>query len=183
MTLDSRLKTLDFRRVQLPLLKVKAAQYRSHTMSASTVRGVLGITTDEAIRLLQVGALWAWNLASPKTDPYYRFLTISVNALTRDAARDLLDDDSLTPKPVPATAEAAIAALLDAIPSQDKSKPWITSVRFAELFNIERTHKNDLIRDGVLAQVPGTKYRKGPGGYANLTRSSVEHFLKDRLAC
>lgn len=173
------------RPVQPPLLKVKPAQYRAHTMSTATVRGVLGITTDEAVQLLQLGALWAWDLASPGSDPCYRFLTLSVTALTRDAARELLDDCTLTARPTPATAEAAIAALLKSIPSPVSSAniPWITSTRFAELFNIERTHKNDLIREGLLAQLPGTTFRKGPGGYAYLSRASVERFLTERLAC
>ncbi len=169
---------------QLHLPKLKSAIYRRPTMSTETVRGVLDMTTDEVIAFCQFGNLWAWDVASPHADPCYRFLTRSVSAWTRETAREQLEDTDSAPVVTPATAEEAIADLLSRLPSpvSTENRPWITGPELRRLLNVERTHLLDLVREGVLSQLPGTQFRKGPGGYPLIARASVEIFLKQRLA-
>ena len=170
---------------QLNLPKLKSALYRRATMSTETVRGVLDFSTDQVVAFLQFGNLWAWDLASPGSEPCYRFLTASVNAWTRETAHEALADFEADARRTPDTAEEAIANLLACLPSpvSAANRPWITGHELRQLFNIERTHLLDLVREGVFPQLPGTQFRQGPGGFPLIPRAAVERFLNERIAC
>ena len=169
---------------QLHLPKLKAALYRRVTMSTETVRGVLDLSTDQVMSFHQFGNLWAWDLASPGSKPCYRFLTVSVNAWTREAAHEALDDVEADARRTPDTAEEVIAQLLACLPTpvSAANRPWITGHEVRRLFNIERTHLIELVNEKVFPQLPGTQYRPGPRGYPLISRPAFEKFLAERLS-
>lgn len=61
-------------------------------------------------------------------------------------------------------------------------KPWIAGERVRHILNCGSTHLINLIDDGELAQMPGTNYRRGPNGSAQIPLANFKSFLKRRLA-
>lgn len=170
-------------------LPLKLPRYDLPVMEVGTAIGVLfstcpGITADQVRELVERGAIWAWNVASPGSKlADLRLLTPSVTAI--ENARELLDDDFAISDPFPAAAPSAIAMVMAWLDKHTTclGKPWFTGKQLANAFGFRRTHMLDLVRENVFLQIPGTQFRKGPGGYPLIPRTAVEKFLTERLAC
>lgn len=57
-------------------------------------------------------------------------------------------------------------------------KPWFDGERLRHVLCCSATHVTNLVDEGWLAEMPGTAYRRGPGGAPKITRASLERFLK-----
>lgn len=181
----------------------RQVRYVAPTMELGTARGVLqhhapGITEDQVRELIERGAFWAWNVAEdPKgKHPELRLLTCSVAALctgraslaerAESALSDLLDDPYTLAKPVPATAEEAVDALMHhatRTTQQGKPHPLITGAQVKLLLCIRRTHLITLVASNALPKAPGTDYRPGPNGFPLIRREDLQAFLEARLVC
>ena len=60
-------------------------------------------------------------------------------------------------------------------------KPWIAGERVRFILNCSSTHLINLIDGGDLGQMPGTSYRRGPNGSAQIPLASFKDFMKRRL--
>lgn len=61
------------------------------------------------------------------------------------------------------------------------SEGWLAGEAVRLILNCGSTHLINLIDDGELAQMPGTSYRRGPNGSAQIPVASLKDFLKRRL--
>lgn len=162
-------------------LKIRDVRYSRPTMGVETARGVLDITEDAVIQLIERGAFWAWDISAPGARRrMLRILSASVSAMTHDRAVELLEDQLALVTPFPATAEAAIALVMSGVP---KDKPFVTAKDIKRALNFGRTHMNDLVDAGALPELAGTTRRPGPNGHAVIHRDAFVAFLKDRLVC
>ncbi|GEM_PF-1708829 len=180
---------------QLSLPRIARVKYVAPTMELGTARGVLqhhapGITEDQVRELIERGAFWAWNVAEDADGKYpeLRLLTASLAAFCtpQSALADLMDDPYALAKPVPATAELAVANLMDHVSRftlQRTPHPLITGEQVKLLLCIRRTLLIRLVASKALPQAPGTQYRTGPRGYPLIRRQDLAAFLEARLVC
>lgn len=172
---------------QLNLRGFKTPRYDHAVIEVAASIGHLnrscpGITTDQVRQLVIRGALWAWDVSSPKAQtPELRLLSASI-AECHDAGA-LLDDEFAMCAPVPSTPEGAVAVVMKWIAKHcSPGKPWITSEELGNALLIQRTHIVDLFREGALARVSGSPdFRKGPRGYVIVAREEVERFLTENI--
>lgn len=61
-----------------------------------------------------------------------------------------------------------------------EDKPWIEGERARLILNCSSTHLLNLVEDGELETMPGTKWRRGPGGSPQVKREAFADFLKRR---
>ena len=145
-------------------------------------RACPGITADQVRGLIERGAIWAWNVASPGADtPELRLLTISVSVL--DNVQELLDDPFGPCLPYPVNGQSAVDLVISWLDKhcRNAGKPFFTSKQIAWALSLGRTHVLDLVREKVLPQLPGTQFRQGPRGWAYISRPAVITFLTQRL--
>jgi hypothetical protein len=160
-------------------LPLKDPRYTRPTMGVETARGILDLSEDALFQLLERGAFWAWNIATPGAErTMLRLLTHSVSALTRDRAVELLEDQLALCSRVPATEADAINLVVAGLST---GKPYVTSRDIKRALNFGRTHMNDLLDARALPELPGTQRRPGPNGHAFIPRDAFVQFLKDRL--
>lgn len=165
---------------QPELPRLRFARYHLPTLGVETAKGALDVTEDELFQLLDRGAFWAWHVESPGADrELIRLLTFSVQAVTRDRARQLLDNEFELCTAVPATADDACALVLNAC--RDKTKPFLSGKEIRRVLNFGRTHLIDLVASGALKLLPGSTYRPGPNGFPLVPRIAFEQFLQERI--
>lgn len=79
-------------------------------------------------------------------------------------------------------AEMFTEVLRGCSPHGPLGQTWIAGERVRMILNCSSTHLINLIDDGELEQMPGTNYRRGPNGSAQIPLASFKGLLKRRLA-
>jgi hypothetical protein len=127
----------------------------------------------EITGLADEGWLWAWNIAAPgATRTEWRFLTASIAHLAGGPWDQLLGSNVL-PRRHPSAWPDVLALVL---PSH--SKPFFTAKEIKRALNLRKQHFLNLVSSSAL---PGTDYRRGPGGSCSIARPNFIHFLEARL--
>ena len=156
--------------------------YRWPVMHVGTAAGKLDLSCDQVLRLIERGAVWAWDVGSPRSKlRELRLLSHSVNAVSPARARELLADEMALCSPAPASLDDAIEIILEAATAGYPPRDHLSGPQIRRALAIGRSHLITLLEHGALTLVPGTSYRPGPGGHPLITRSSVELFLRDRI--
>lgn len=164
-------------RQQLPLpLRVPAP--RLPLLAIETAKDLLDLHEDDLFQLIDRGALWAFNIGSESAErPEIRILAQSLAHLGKERARDLIEEPTVECTRYPVTIEQSVALILAGF---KHDKPFLTAKEISRVCNCGRTHRVDLVREGALPQMPGTKFRRGPGGSALISRLAFAAFLEAR---
>lgn len=164
-------------RVQLTL-PIKSARLDLPLRAIETAKDNLALHEDDLFQLIDRGALWAFNIGSESAErPEIRILAKSIDALGRKQAADWIEHPEATCIRYPVTIEQAINLILAGF---KHDKPFLTAKEISRVCNCGRTHRVDLVREGALPQMPGTKFRRGPGGSALVARQGFAKFLEAR---
>lgn len=141
--------------VEAPMLGIAAA------------RDILHLDVDMVLELIADRKLaWAWNIGLGKRRSEIRILARCLRGYQAS-------NTSCNLAEVPQ--EEIIAHIL----AREK-KPWIEGVTLKHLLACENDLIIDLVTARELAVMPGTNWRRGPGGSPSITRESVINFLKRR---
>jgi len=156
---------------QIPL-KLADPRYKRPTMAVETAKGILDLTEDDVVALVDEGALVAWDIRSPGSERReLRILTASVSEYAAARKEDAAVEHASSIRP-----QAAIQSVL---PRHEK--PFLTGPEIKRALNCGRQHLINLVDAAVLPQMPGTKYRQGPGGWPVIPRAQFVHFLETRV--
>ena len=146
------------------------ARYRAPVLTLNAACGVTGLPEHALLDAVDCGQVIAWNIATQDAGRReLRILAGSAEAFHRAecAAGYECEMD-------PA---AAIAAVLRG----SGDRPWITGTLFARLLRCSSNHVLNLVAEGSLKLLPGTKVERGWNGAPRLTRESVHEFLRTRM--
>lgn len=159
-------------------LKLQDPRYKRPTMAVETAKGILDLTEDEIVALVDEGALVAWDIRGPAAERReLRILTASVSEYSAACRAEATPHAALrTPHSTTIRPQAAIAQVL---PKHEK--PFLTGPEIKRALNCGRQHLINLVDASVLPQMPGTKYRQGPGGWPVIPRAQFIAFLSSRV--
>jgi hypothetical protein len=148
-------------------------RYRRPMMPVAAVKGILDITEDQVIELVEVDlALWAWNIANPDASRReVRILTQSVARYQELSGQGITVQDRGFELP----------QVLGFILGDGNGKPWLTGVEVQRKLNCGSTLVLHLVESRALALLDGTDYRRGPSGSPCITRQSFIRFLETRI--
>jgi hypothetical protein len=157
--------------VQLPLPRLADPRYKGPLCAIETAKDLLGRSEDEIGLLVDGGQVVAFDIRSPgaaRRD--LRILTASISEFNRDSgSEDWVS--TITPA-------QAVALVMRGFKTD---KPYVTGKEIKAVLNCGRQHGVNLVSSKVLPQMPGTKYRRGPKGYALIPRPDFVQFLTHRL--
>jgi len=133
-----------------------------------------GHDEDDILALIEEGAIpWCWNIAlNPRN--MARELRILPDCINHYQATAGARDFTKT-FPNLATLEHVLAHLL-----HGDDKPFLRSTTIRFLLNCGGQHIINLIDAGILIEMPGTSYKRGPTGAAAIRRASFLRFLQTR---
>ena len=167
--------------------KLSGLRYHRPLMTVNAAAGMLDCAEDEVVTLILKGKLVAWNIAKPGASRReLRILARSVawcasfNGVGKSAERRIWRWSKI------------LALLLRGIPNRPpkslkysavvRSKPaWITGAELRRILNCGSTHIISLVESKALKVLPGTDWRRGPGGSPLIRRDSFLTFLENRL--
>ena len=157
------------RQIPLPLPR---ADYVAPTMTLHTAaKAILRCTEEQVRELVDDGALVAWDI---RTDDASRSV---LRLLTQSVVECQRDNPDFSPCYHSMIApDFACKALLP-----DHEKPFVTGPEVKNALLFGRQHLINLVDAGTLAQLPGTHYRRGPGGWPVIDRQSYITFLETRI--
>lgn len=125
-----------------------------------TVCALRDCDTAEVLEMIEEGTLpYAFNIASKSSRRELRIFS-----------------GSLAPEQSVPELPQVMAAIVPA-------SAEITTPQISRAFNCDYDHVLALILAGHLQRVPGTKWRRGPGGAARVLRTSAIRFLEQRRCC
>ena len=140
-----------------PLMPIQAVMWR------------LDVDEAGAMALVEDGRLfWAFNIASEADGarPCVRVLTQSVADYLAGRAANAGGEDGGEWR--------RVAALIF------PAKPVIATCELARSLNCSRQQTADLIAEGAIRLVPGSRPRRGPGGQAQIVTASASEWLRQR---
>ena len=171
--------TLAFRQTNMDL---RDARYVLPVMPVATAKGVLSLTEEEIVELIDEGNLAAWDIRSEASArPEYRILT---NAVRHYADQRNAELGRLAGVFEPETAISLVLSFLDAPhspPLHSTLVPFYTGAEIKRALNCCRQHLIDLVTEDALPQMPNTHFRRGPGGWPVIARASFQNFLERRI--
>lgn len=138
------------------------------TISAARAK-LPGHDEDDILALIEDGYLLAFNIAlqpPPLMARELRILPPSLDLYARQFSKT----------PVRAFAHTWPRVLL-----AGEDKPFLFAPTVALMLTCSPTHVTNLIDAGLLRQLDGTRYSRGPNGAACILRESFLGFLKSRL--
>lgn len=158
--------------LQIPFRAIKR-DASAPLMSVNAAMGKLELSELEVMNLIEghpQRIAWAWDIGTSDRQRDVRILARSVNGYFTTADSD---------EPTCGLAREAVASIVAHILAREK-KPFISCPRLAVLFVCTARHIMNLVKNGDLQVLPGTGWRRGPSGSANITKTSVEQFLTER---
>lgn len=162
--------------VALPASALLAVPPFRPTLGMDGAKHLLDLSEDEVISLIDQGLLsHAWNIGLGARREI-RLLRRCIDAYAawcanpRTGRRGLPDTGSI--------ANDAVIHLSLLPPGHDK--PFLTNGQIQRALNCVSDHVLNLIAAKELAQLPDTKFGRGPAGSALVTLASFQQFLKSR---
>jgi hypothetical protein len=125
--------------------------------------------TEEVQEMLDEGRItWAWNIATRQAKrAEVRFL---VHALDAAAKGERFD----------ASLDVVARLLAGHLVKRGQTPPFIRGKDFARIFATGSDHVSHLLEEGTLKRLPGTDWRRGPGGSAVIGWDQFLAFLDER---
>lgn len=154
----------------IPVPELSEPLIRCPVMSIEAAKGALGCDQREVIALIGTWLI-AWDIAMPGAGRgERRILTRSISLAAK------FPDTTLRP---PKWIWREVLALISSPASAFQS--WISGVEIRRSLNCSALHVTHLIECETLKLMPGTTYRRGPGGAPLVCRESFVRFLEERL--
>jgi hypothetical protein len=158
-------------------LPLRDARYVFPTMPIATAKGILQLTEEEIVELIDEGGLAAWDIASEgAARNEYRLLTKAVSHYAHPDNKVL---GRLAGVFDPETAIGQVIGWLDA--AHSAPRPFFDGREIKRALNCGRQHLIDLVTERDIPQMDGTKFRRGPGGWPVVARAAFQMFLRARI--